>query len=67
VKVDEWRCMDRSRKIGKQMTGQLFGASAPLAPLALLALRAPAGGVLVAIRFGPREHVQDELRAAEGE
>ena len=32
VKADAWRCRDRSRKIGKQIAGQPFGASAPLVP-----------------------------------
>jgi len=48
VKADAWRCMDRSRKIGKERADQPFGASALLAPLASLALRAPAGGLLAA-------------------
>ena len=45
MKADAWSCMDRSRKIGKQMTGQPFGASTSLVPLAFAARRAPAGGL----------------------
>ncbi|NTV28363.1 MAG: hypothetical protein HGA93_06795 [Methanothrix sp.] len=40
------------QEIGKQMTGQPFGASALLAPLASLALRAPAGCLLQRLSFG---------------
>jgi hypothetical protein len=45
VKLDAWRCMDRSRKIGKQMTGQPFGAYAQLASLAFAAQRSRLGGL----------------------
>ena len=41
VKADSWRCRDRSRKIGKQISGQPFGASALLAPPGL----GPPGGL----------------------
>jgi hypothetical protein len=47
VKVDAWRCMDRSRIIGEQISGQLFGASAPLAPSVLAC---PAGPRLAGSR-----------------
>jgi len=45
VRTDAWRCMDRCRKIGKQMTVQPFGASMPLASFWLRLL----GGPLLAV------------------